>query len=294
VTNLEALPDDFIGRQAEQTLLVEMIDAGRRIITIHGPGGCGKTRFVKEFGYRNASRFDAVFFCDLADARSEDDLVVAMGRALNVPLTQQDAVKQLGFVMAGLGRAVLILDNFEQLAEDANPVLNQWLTLAPQAAFVVTSRHRLSLLHERVLNLEPLALPTHNTFDIIAQSDAVQLFVTRAKKHHPTFVFNPHNAPDIAALVAALDGLPLAIELAAARSRLLSPARMLAKLTRRFELLKSRQRHLTARQTTLRGALAWSWDLLTPWEQVALAQSSVFEGGFTQALFEFQMGKGRR
>jgi len=156
-----------------------------------------------------------------------------------------------------------------------------WLGQAPQLRILVTSRHRLNLQHEAIIHLGPLTLPTTDDLAHVESSDAVKLFVARAQAHTAGFVLDERSAPTIASLARTLDGLPLAIELAAARVKLLSPARLLAKMTRRFDLLKSNRRDINQRQATLRGAIAWSWDLLEPWEQSALAQASIFEGGFT-------------
>jgi len=204
-----------------------------------------------------------------------------MGHTLDVPLTQQDPVKQIGHAIDRLGRAMVILDNCEQVVDHASTALAAWLDLAPRAVFIVTTRHRLALRREKLLVLEPLQVPSHNVFEEIAQSDAVQLFVTRATEQAHHFALDQANAHALAALTRALDGLPLAIELAAARSRVMSPATMLKKMTRPFDLLKGKRRDLNHRQATLRGALEWSWALLEPWEQSTLAQASVFEGGFT-------------
>ncbi len=164
----------------------------------------------------------------------------------------------------------MILDNFEQVVQHAPNSLGRWLDRAPQAAFVVTSRERLHLPGEEIFPLEPLPL----------ENEAIELFATRARAQVPSFVLSETNRAAVAEVVRLLDGLPLAIELAAARVRVLSPAQLVERMRDRFTLLAG-ARGAAARQATLRAAIDWSWELLTPWEQGAFAQCSVFEGGFT-------------
>jgi len=278
---LKPLADAFIGRREERQHILERVREGVRLITVSGPAGCGKTRLARQLAQHTSERFKRVYFCDLADATSLDGIAIAMGRTLHVPLTQDDPIRQLGYALASLGDILIIMDTFEQLTDHAEASLGVWLEDAPRVCFVVTSRHRLYLRGEELLSLEPLATPRSDTWDDVQRSDAVKLFVARASRPLSPFVLDPSQSKEMAALVRALDGLPLAIELAAGRAHVLSPAQMLEKMTRRFDLLKSKRRDVIDRQITLLGALTWSWDLLAPWEQSALAQLSVFEGGFT-------------
>ena len=151
----------------------------------------------------------------------------------------------------------------------------RWVGACADAVFVVTSRERLRLAGEESFPLEPLAV----------DSEAVDLFVARARAQRPDFALTAANRDDVGRIVRLLDGLPLAIELAAARVRVLSPAQLVERMRDRFALLAG-ARGDVARQATLRAAIDWSWDLLVPWEQAALAQCSVFEGGFTLELAE--------
>ena len=164
----------------------------------------------------------------------------------------------------------MILDNFEQIVEHAEATVGRWADRASDAGFLVTSRERLRLAGEDVLPLEPLPI----------EADGVDLFALRARAQRPDFALTPTNRAVVQRIVALLDGLPLAIELAAARIRVLSPAQLVERLTDRFALLAG-ARGAADRQATLRGAIDWSWNLLLPWEQAALAQCSVFEGSFT-------------
>ena len=269
--NLVPERDAFVGRSAELRLLAQSLDAGARLLTVVGPGGTGKTRFVRRYALAWLGDWPGgVYFCDLSEARSLDGIHFAVAFALGVPLGKDDPAVQLGHAIAGRGRCLVVLDNFEQVVAHAPATLARWLDRADGAAFVVTSRQRLHLPGELILPMEPLPL----------QTEAIELFVARAKAQRPDFALADDNQAEVAEVVRLLDGLPLAIELAAARVRVLSPAQIVERLKDRFRLLAGAH-GAAARQATLRAAIDWSWDLLTPWEQAALAQCSVFEGGFT-------------
>ncbi len=270
-SNLPAERDAFVGRIAELRELAARLDTGTRLVTLLGPGGTGKTRFVRRYGRTWLGDWPGgVYFCDLSEARSLDGIFFAVASSLEVPLGKDDPAVQLGHAIAGRGRCLVILDNFEQVVQHAQGTLGRWLDRAPEAAFVVTSRERLHLSGEEIFPIEPLPL----------EIDAVELFATRARAQKPEFTLDASNRAAIAEVVRLLDGLPLAIELAAARVRVLSPAQIVERMRDRFNLLAG-ARGAAARQATLRAAIDWSWDLLTPWEQAAFAQCSIFEGGFT-------------
>jgi predicted ATPase/tetratricopeptide (TPR) repeat protein/class 3 adenylate cyclase len=269
--NLPAERDAFVGRGDELRRLAARLDAGARLLTVLGTAGTGKTRLVRRFGWTWLGDWPGgIYFCDLSEARSLDGIFFAVASALDVPLGRDDPAVQLGHAIAGRGRCLVLLDNFEQVAEHAQATLGRWLDRAPEAAFVVTSRERLHLPGEEILPLEPLPL----------DKAAIELFAVRARAQRPGFVVDEANRAAVGDVVRLLDGLPLAIELAAARVVVLSPAQLVARLRDRFRLLAG-ARGAAARQATLRAAIDWSWDLLTAWEQAALAQCSVFDGGFT-------------
>jgi tetratricopeptide (TPR) repeat protein len=205
----------------------------------------------------------------LAPARSLDGVVSAVAQGLDVPLGREDAMVQLGNAIAGRGRCLVILDNFEQVARHARSTLGLWLDRAEQASFVVTTREVLGLPGEDVLALPPLP-----------PADGVALFMQRAEAAKPDFHPGMQDEAAIARLVELLDGLPLAIELAAARVRVMPPRLLMLRMSERFKLLASKGGRLD-RQSTLRATFDWSWELLPPPEKAALAQLSVFEGGFT-------------
>jgi predicted ATPase/tetratricopeptide (TPR) repeat protein/class 3 adenylate cyclase len=269
--NLPAERDVFVGRGAELVALAARLDAGARLVTVQGPGGTGKTRLVRRYGLTWLGDWPGgVYFCDLSDAHSLHAIHFAVARALDVPLGREDPAVQLGHAIAARGRCLVILDNFEQVVEHAAATVGVWLDCAPGAAFLVTSREKLHLRGEETFAIEPLPLA----------EDAIELFQLRARAQCPGFVVNEGNRADVAEVVRLVDGLPLAIELAAARVRVLSPAQIVQRMRDRFALLAG-ARGAAARQATLRAAIDWSWDLLAPWEKDAFAQCSVFEGGFT-------------
>jgi predicted ATPase/class 3 adenylate cyclase/Tfp pilus assembly protein PilF len=269
--SLPAERDAFVGRSEELHDLAARLDEGERLVTVLGMGGTGKTRYVRRYGWTWLGDWPGgVYFCDLSEARSLDGIVSGVAGALDVPLGKDDPVVQLGHAIAGRGKCLVILDNFEQVCEHAQATVGRWLERAASASFMVTSRERLLIPGEHVMPLEPL--PTDGA--------GVELFVVRAQAQRPDFMLTPANEPAVREIVTLLDGLPLAIELAAARTRMLSPEQLLVRLRDRFQILVG-ARGVQARQSTLRAAIDWSWTLLAPWEQAALAQASVFVGGFT-------------
>jgi predicted ATPase/class 3 adenylate cyclase/Tfp pilus assembly protein PilF len=263
--------DAFVGRTADLAAIAARFDSGARLVTVVGPGGTGKTRLVRRYGWNWLGDWPGgVYFCDLSEARTLESVFFVVAVALDVPVGKSDPGVQLGHAIATRGRCLVILDNFEQIVGHAGATVGRWLDRAPDAAFLVTSRERLHLGGEQLLPLEPLSL----------DAEGVELFALRARAQRPEFAVTAANRTTVERIVALLDGLPLAIELAAARIRLLSPAQLLERLTDRFRVLAG-GRGTADRQATLRSAIDWSWNLLLPWEQAALAQCSIFDGGFT-------------
>lgn len=266
----------FVGRARELRDLADHLQAGARLLTLVGTGGIGKTRLVGR--YARLTRADwpgGAHLCDLSEATTPGGLHFAVAQALGVALGNDDPVTRIGHAIAGRGRCLVILDNFEQLVEHAAATVGVWIERCPEAQFLVASRERLRLDAETVYELPPLSLA----------DEAVALFAARAAAQRGRFVVDDGNRATVLSLVRLLDGLPLAIELAAARVGVLSPSQIVERLRDRFALLGG-ARGVPARQATLRAAIDWSWQLLSPAEQAALAQCAVFEGAFTMERAE--------
>jgi predicted ATPase/class 3 adenylate cyclase len=287
--NLPEQPVDIIGREEELETLRLWLSEGARLITIMGPGGMGKTRLATHFGGRELADHSwegGVWWCDLTEAATLEEICHVVGQALGVRLTSgagAELVGQLGAALNSRGPALVILDNLEHLLQHVPATLRRWLVLAPQARFLVTSQESLRLAGERILDLAPLGLPGDHerSVEAISRAEAVRLFVQRAGEARGSFELTAAEAPLVADIVRRLDGIALAIELAAARTALLGVGQIRDRLSKRFELLRLGRRDAAQRQATLRGAIDWSWSLLDETEQAVLAQASVFRGGFT-------------
>ncbi|MEW6430523.1 MAG: protein kinase [Myxococcota bacterium] len=294
-TNIGKQPTSFVGRVGELADLHQLFRQGVRLITLLGPGGTGKTRLSLQFGQQLVSYFEAagergrrrggVWFCDLTEATDVDSICGAVARALSVPLVPGDPVRQLGHAILARGEVLLVMDNFEQVVGCASETVEKWMRAAPQARFVVSSRELLRVPEETVFEVPPLRTPKEQEVASASASEAVQLFVERARAVRPNWEPIEADVAAIAEVVRQLDGMPLAIELAAARMSVLSPSQLVQRLPRRFDLLVDR-RGATERQATLRGAIDWSWRMLTPAEASAMAQLSVFRGGFSAEAVE--------
>jgi len=259
--------DPFVGREADLAALASARAAGARVLTLLGPGGMGKTRLAIRFGSQTAEGWPGgAWFCDLTEARDANGVASAVGLALEVQLGRSDPVQQLGFAIAGRGPCLIVLDNFEQVARHAAETVGRWRSTAPDAVFLVTTRVRLGLDGEWTREVEPLA-----------DAHAQELFALRARALRPgiDLAAEDESAREI---VRLLDGIPLAIELAAARVRDMSVPRILEGIRKRLRLLAG---GTGARHETLESTIDGSWELLAPWEQAAWAQSAVFEGGAT-------------
>ena len=272
--NLPRERDSFCGRQEELVALQSLLSDGHRLITVHGPGGAGKTRLTQQLCREAATLArSGCWFVDITDASDLGGIMLQTASVLQVKLTDTDgaeALETLGTAMAGRGPSLFIFDNCEQAVADAAEALSTWLQCAPDAVFLVTSREPLNIQGEVVFPLAPLP-----------ELDGVALFVARANAAGSSWADKDENQAVIQQLVTQLDGLPLAIELAAARTRMMSPKQLLDGLSDRFPMLRGGRRDQPARQQTLENLIDWSWQLLTPWEQSALMQLSAFQGGFT-------------
>ncbi len=296
-TNLPPQATSFIGRRREWAELSAMLtETDTRLITLTGPGGIGKTRLTIRVGGEVLDRFEGgVWFVEVEEATDAEAVGAAVSSVLGVPAHPEGAVEAVASALEVRPPTVIVIDNFEQVVEASAETLGVWMKRAPKTKFIVSSRALLSISGEQEYPLEPLADPRRATGKAAAEHDAIRLFVDRAQSASPKFQLTPENTADIAEICAQLDGIPLAIELAAARAKVMKPAQIRARLSKRFQLLRSSRRDVPDRQKTLEGAIAWSYDLLEPWERSAFCQACVFRGGFTLEsaeavldLFEFE------
>jgi predicted ATPase/Flp pilus assembly protein TadD len=285
----------FIGRGADLAELARIFGEGRRLVTIWGTAGMGKTRLARELavGWALARPDEQVCFCELEAARDLGAFCGAVARALGVAVAagKKDAATaaRIGRALAGQGPMLLVLDNLEQVIQAAAPALDAWVREAPEVRFLITSRERSRLPGEVSYELGPLSLPEAD--DGAAASEAVELFLDRVRTLSPGASPGAEALPKVASLVRKLEGIPLAIELAAARADVLGLDALHARLARRLDLLAGGRRGVEARQATLRSAVEWSWDLLDEDDRRALARGSVFRGGFSLAAADAVLGE---
>ena len=278
----------FVGRRREVAEIERALQGGR-LVTLTGPGGTGKTRLALQTSAEIRGSFaDGAFFVALAPI-SEPRLVAStIGTVLGI--AEAPGRSPVDMIVDHLKdkRVLLVLDNFEQII-DAAPDVGAILEACPGVSVLATSREALHLNGELEYPVPPLGLPDPANlppFDALSQYEAVALFVERARAVRPAFSVSNDNAPAVAEICARLDGLPLAIELAAARIKVLSPEAILKRLEHRLTLLEGGARDLPARQQTLRDAIAWSYDLLDAEEQRFFARLSTFRGGASLEAIE--------
>jgi|GEM_PF-942986 len=264
----------LFGREADLARLGAKIGAGARLVTLFGPAGIGKSALAVELARVAGDELIAV--ADLSEVSDRTGACTAISRALAVPLDpKRDPAEHLGAVFLARPRHVLVLDACDRAVEKVAALLRGWLVACPTAIFIVTSRELLGVPEEHAYEVGPLAVPAAGEHD----SDAVRLFLARVEqtRHEALRSVDPEVIADI---VRALEGIPLALELAAGRIAVLSPHELRERLTSRLSVLTSRLRPEHPRQRTMRAAIEWSWNLLEPHEQAALRQLSVFRGGF--------------
>ena len=276
---------ELIGREHEVDRLVDLIEAGARLICVTGPGGVGKTRLVIHVARQlAAAEARRVILVPLADLHAAVEIVPAIAAAIEVRLVPSDAAgdaipDELADELAVAG-TLLVLDNAEHL-RDLPLIVGQLLAMSPGPQIVVTSQRRLNLGIETEFAVAPLALPDRpSVLQSGALAPALELFRYHARRAWPEFALNPATAPIVAEICRQVDGVPLAIELAAARLRILSLVQLRDRLAAGLPALGGGPRDLPARQQTIRGAIAWGYDLLLPPEQLLFRRLAVFVDGF--------------
>jgi len=291
---LEATPNNlpqqltsFVGREKERAEIEEVL-GGTRLLTLLGMGGLGKTRLSLQIGATVLDTYpDGVWFIDLQTIR--DDALVASETARVLGVREEPGRPLTQTLCAHLKtrKLMIILDNCEQVIDASADLANAILRSSPDVRILTTSRIALRVPGEQTYLVQPLPVPMRNAdAATLARSTSVQLFVERAKLHKPSFVLTEKEAPAVAELVYRLEGIPLAIELAAARVRSLAVADINKRLNDRYKILTGGDRTLQARQQTLRALIDWSFDLLEENEQVLLARLAVLVGGFDLTAVE--------
>jgi predicted ATPase/class 3 adenylate cyclase len=294
--SLEARPNNlplqltrFIGRQRQIAEIKRRLLNGARLLTLTGPGGTGKTRLAIEVAGETLPAFeDGVWFIDLASVTDPTLVISAIAETLGVTAKDGQSLQEvLGSSLRDKAMLVL-LDNFEQVV-DSGADVERLLHAAPRLKVLVTSRTVLHRYGEQEFPVPPFALPDPGSLpDLasLARYEAIGLFVERAAAVKPDFVLTPLNASSVAEIAIRLDGLPLAIELAASRIKILSPQAIVARLGPGSTVLVSRVPDAPARQRTLRGTIEWSYQLLTGRERQVFEELSVFQGGATVVAIE--------
>ncbi len=289
--NLPHQATSFIGRERELAEVKNLLGTSR-LLTLLGMGGLGKTRLSLQTAAEQIHHFpDGVWFLDLAPISDPALIVSETAQVLGVREQPDRPMLQTLCSHLKNQRALLIMDNCEHLIKASAQMASAILKVAPHVRILASSREALRAPGEQCYPVLPLPVPARGDgIEALSRSTAVRLFVDRAQLHKPGFVLNEREAPVVAELVARLEGIPLAIELAAARVRALSVADINARLRDRYKLLTGGSRVLQERQQTLRALVDWSYELLEPQEQIVLDRLGVFVGGFDLAAAEAVCG----
>lgn len=299
----------FFGREQEQAQLIELLRTRTtRLVTLLGPGGAGKTRLSIEIAGAVAPDYAGrVWFVSLADVPDASLIASAIANTLRLPPGEDDPLDRAVAILSD-APSLLVLDNLEHLLRDtpaagkgdnanlssAAGLVRLLLQRAPNLACLATSRQTLRIGGEHAFPLPPLALPSSEedaSPEPLMQNESVALYVDRARAARPDFALTAQNAPAVAALCRKLEGMPLALEMAAAWVKTIPPYKMLERLERQLDLLVSRRRDLPPRHQSLRATIEWSYDLLEPSLRRTFARLSVFRGGWTLEAAEAVCGE---
>src|SRR5215217_2338175 len=290
LNNLPTQPTPLVGREREVAGVCRLLRGGGvRLLTLTGPGGMGKTRLALQVAADLVDEFeDGVFLVPLAPISDPDLVVPTVARTLDITETSGRTPEEALKDYLRNKEIVLVLDNFEQVVEAA-PLVGELLSACPALKVLATSRTVLRLYGEREFTVPPLELPDPShpqPLERLTQYEAVRLFVERAQAAKAGFSVTDENALAVAKICAHLDGLPLAIELAAVRIKLLPPQAILVRLGNRLKLLTGGARDLPERQRTLRATIEWSHELLDEGQKILFARLAVFAGGCTLEAME--------
>lgn len=280
----------LVGRENEVSAVCDLLRSPDvPFVTLTGPSGVGKSRLALQVAIALEDEFEGgIWFVALAPVRSADHLLASIGRALELRDEGDTAIEDRLHRLVHDRHMLLVLDNFEHVIEAA-PMLTALLSSSPGVKAVVTSRVTLRVTGEHEYPVPPLQVPVlarGGSFRKLEQNEAVALFLQRARAVRPEFQLNDVNAPAVVEICRRLDGLPLAIELAAARSKVLSPQALLARLTNSLQVLTGGPRDLPPRLQSMRDAIAWSHDLLDEEDRALFRRLAVFDGGCTLAAAE--------
>lgn len=282
--NLSMQLSTLIGREAELEEIKGLLrQSDIRLLTVTGIGGTGKTRLARAVARELLAEFnDGVYFVGLSAVEKAEFVVPVIAQTLGVREESGKSLKERLLENLRERRMLLVLDNFEQITEAA-PQVGELLSGSANLKILVTSRVRLQLSFEHEFTLQPLEVPVEGNLSLgeLSRYPAIELFVQKAQAVKPGFALSEDNARSVAEICRCLDGLPLAIELAAARVKLLAPQAILARLENSLKLLTGGAKDLPARHQTMRAAIRWSYDLLDAGERKLLSRLAVFFGGFT-------------
>lgn len=289
------LPKDLpnlIGRNKEIKEICDLLNREDvRLLTLTGIGGTGKTRLSQEIGFELLDTFsDGVFFVELADISNPDLTALTIAQTFGIQEKSEESTFEVLKEYLEEKKSLLILDNFEQIIS-ASSIVKKLLLNSQHLKILVTSRFLLQLSNENEYKVSPLDLPSKKAnFDDLSVNESVKLFIERAISSNPRFEVDEENISSIVEICKRLDGLPLAIEFAAARSKILTPQSILTKLDLPLKLLKDNTNDLPSRRQTMRGTIKWSYDLLDEKEKIVFRGLAVFIGGFSFEAAEAVVG----